>query len=94
LTFNGLAVSQSPQRIKNGSSISRDIAAPGLTRRHGHYAAPQTALGRIPMVGVETAGDNLIVIKTDTGQASATALAIDRAGIDEIVCLSGPADNL
>src|SRR5204862_8248892 len=37
------------------------------------------------VVAVETAGDHLIVIKTDIGQASATALAIDRAAVVEIV---------
>ena len=37
------------------------------------------------MVAVDTAGDNLIVVKTDTGQAQPAALAIDRANIEEVV---------
>ncbi|HEY9232468.1 MAG TPA: arginine repressor [Blastocatellia bacterium] len=67
------------------SSVSRDIVELGLTKLQGRYAAPQAAFGGNPVVEVETAGDNLIVIKTVIGQASAAALAIDRAGISEIV---------
>ena len=67
------------------SSISRDIVELGLTKLQGRYTAPQTAFAGSPVVAVDTAGDNLIVIKTVIGQASATALAIDRAGISEIV---------
>ncbi|MFL6276466.1 MAG: arginine repressor [Blastocatellia bacterium] len=67
------------------SSISRDIVELGLTKLQGRYTAPQTAFAGSPVVSVDTAGDNLIVIKTVIGQASATALAIDRAGISEIV---------
>ena len=67
------------------SSISRDIVELGLTKLQGRYMAPPSAVAGTPVVAVETAGDNLIVIKTDIGQASATALAIDRAGILDIV---------
>jgi len=67
------------------SSVSRDIVELGLTKLHGRYTAPQAAFTGSPVVEVDTAGDNLIVIKTVIGQASATALAIDRAGIVEII---------
>lgn len=67
------------------SSISRDIVELGLTKLQGRYTAPQAAIAGSPVVAVDTAGENLIVIKTVIGQASATALAIDRAGISEIV---------
>jgi len=67
------------------SSVSRDIVELGLTKFHGYYTAPQPALSGGPVVELVTAGDNLIVIKTDIGQASPAALAIDRAKIDEIV---------
>lgn len=67
------------------SSVSRDIVELGLTKLQGRYVAPPSAFAGTPVVAVETAGDNLIVIKTDIGQASATALAIDRAGIPDIV---------
>src|SRR2546423_7309848 len=67
------------------SSVSRDIVELGLTKRQGRYTAPQAAFAGSPVVEVSTAGDNLIVIKTVIGQASASALAIDQANIIEIV---------
>jgi transcriptional regulator of arginine metabolism len=67
------------------SSVSRDIVELGLTKLHGRYTAPQPAFAGSPVVDVETAGDNLIVIKTVIGQASATALAIDRASMVEVI---------
>ena len=67
------------------SSVSRDIVELGLTKLHGRYVAPPVAFAGSPIIEVENAGDNLIVIKTNIGQASATALAIDRAGIPEII---------
>lgn len=68
------------------SSVSRDISKLGLTKVNGHYAAPSAAsAAAVPMIVVATAGDNLIVVKTDTGEAQPAALAIDRANIEEIV---------
>jgi transcriptional regulator of arginine metabolism len=67
------------------SSVSRDIVELGLTKLKGYYTAPQPALSGGPVVEIAAAGDNLIVVKTDIGQASPAALAIDRAKIDEIV---------
>jgi transcriptional regulator of arginine metabolism len=68
------------------SSISRDIDRLGLTKVNGYYAAPQAALDtRGPITEVDTAGDNLIVVKTEVGLAQPAALTIDRANIDQIV---------
>jgi len=67
------------------SSVSRDIVEMGLTKLNGYYTAPRPALSGGLVVEVATAGDNLIVVKTDIGQASPAALAIDRANMDEIV---------
>jgi transcriptional regulator of arginine metabolism len=67
------------------SSISRDIVELGLTKLNGYYTAPRQALSGGPVVEIVTAGDNLIVIKTEIGQASPAALAIDRAKIHEII---------
>ena len=68
------------------SSVSRDIFELGLTKVNGHYLAPRAVSSEAaPPVAVDTAGDNLIVVKTDTGQAQPAALAIDRANIEEIV---------
>jgi len=68
------------------SSVSRDIDKLGLTKVKGYYAAPQAALDAGgPVTEVDTAGDNLIVVKTDVGLAQPAALTIDRAKIDGIV---------
>ena len=68
------------------SSVSRDIFELGLTKVNGHYVAPRGAISdTAPLVAVDTAGDNLIVVKTGTGQAQPAALAIDRANFEEIV---------
>ena len=68
------------------SSVSRDIYELGLTKVNGHYAAPRAASPAVvPTIGIDTAGDNIIVIRTDTGLAQPAALAIDRANIEEII---------
>jgi transcriptional regulator of arginine metabolism len=68
------------------SSVSRDVVEMGLSKLNGYYFSPKPALAASgPVLGIDTAGDNLIVIKTDAGQASPAALAIDRAKIDEVI---------
>ena len=68
------------------SSISRDIVELGLTKINGYYAAPQMMLSQEgPIMAIDTAGDNLIVLRTEIGQAQPTALAIDRANLTEVV---------
>ena len=68
------------------SSVSRDIVEMGLVKENGYYAAPQSALaGAGPVLAIDTAGDNIIVVRTEVGQAQPAALAIDRAEIAEIV---------
>src|SRR5260370_29027367 len=68
------------------SSVSRDIAELGLVKVNGYYAAPRPEdLGASQIVAIDTAGDNLIVVKTEVGQAQPAALAIDGARIAEIV---------
>jgi transcriptional regulator of arginine metabolism len=68
------------------SSVSRDIVKLGLTKANGHYVAPQfvPALA-LPRIELDTAGENLIVLKTDIGQAQLVAVKIDAASIKEIV---------
>ena len=67
------------------SSVSRDIVKLGLTKVDGFYVAPKHALKfGGPVTAIDTAGDNIIVVKTDVGLAQPAALTIDRAGIDEI----------
>ncbi len=68
------------------SSVSRDIVELELTKINGYYAAATHALSaQGPLVKVDTAGDNLIVVMTIVGQAQPVALAIDNANITEIV---------
>jgi transcriptional regulator of arginine metabolism len=78
LARSGLAATQ--------SSVSRDIVELGLTKINGYYAHPQRLLPPDgPVVDVDTAGDNLIVVKTLVGQAQPAALAIDGARVRDIV---------
>jgi transcriptional regulator of arginine metabolism len=68
------------------SSVSRDIVKLGLTKLDGYYVAPEDAVNvGGPITGIDTAGDNIIVVKTEVGLAQPAALTIDRASIDEIV---------
>ncbi|MEW6213228.1 MAG: arginine repressor, partial [Acidobacteriota bacterium] len=67
-------------------SVSRDIIELGLTKIDGCYVAPERALKYSgPIEVIDTAGDNLIVVKTQIGLAQPTALTIDGARIPEIV---------
>jgi len=78
LARRGFAVTQ--------SSMSRDIAELGLAKLNGYYVAPESELaGSGTINGLDTAGDNLIVIKTEVGLAQPIALTIDREHIAEIV---------
>jgi transcriptional regulator of arginine metabolism len=68
------------------SSVSRDIVKLGLTKLDGYYVAPSDAVNvGGPVTEIDTAGDNLIVVKTEVGLAQPAALTIDRANIGEIV---------
>jgi transcriptional regulator of arginine metabolism len=69
------------------SSVSRDIVELRLAKFNGSYVAPETnGLGAVALhVELDTAGDNLIILKTDVGQAQPVALKIDYANITAIV---------
>ena len=69
------------------ASVSRDLEELGIVKLKGAYSQPEksgNAFG-IGLIGVETAGDNMIVAKTYAGLASASAVRIDAARIDDIV---------
>lgn len=68
------------------SSVSRDIVKLGLTKVDGYYMAPEAAV-KVggPLTSIDTAGDNIIVVRTEVGLAQPAALTIDRAAISEIV---------
>lgn len=68
------------------SSVSRDIAELSLAKTNGYYSVPgPVAKVGGPVLELDTAGDNLIVVKTDVGLAQPAALVIDRAKLDEVV---------
>jgi transcriptional regulator of arginine metabolism len=86
LEAGGLAASQ--------ASVSRDIAALGLVKVAGRWAAPaQPKLAGNPaeervrsyLLGVAPAGANLLVLKTPPGEASGVALAFDHLGLPGVV---------
>ena len=69
------------------SSVSRDLDELGIVKVNGFYALPQKPRNAIALglLSLETAGENLIVAKCESGLASAIAVRIDAANILEIV---------
>ncbi|MCP4895845.1 MAG: arginine repressor [bacterium] len=76
------------------ASISRDISLLGLVKVAGRYEPPppmrpvENPLEErvaASLVGLEMAGENLLVLRTPPGEASATALAVDRLDLTGIV---------
>jgi len=69
------------------ASVSRDLEELGIVKINGAYSQPERSANSfgIGLIGVEPAGDNLIVAKTYSGLASASAVRIDSARLDEIV---------
>lgn len=68
-------------------SVSRDLIELGVVKSNGHYTLPRAPEGAASrgLLGLDTAGDALVVAKCEPGLASAVAVEIDRAGISEIV---------
>ena len=71
----------------NQSSVSRDLLELGIIKVNGNYAIPQKPRNAdaIGLLGLEPAGDSLIVAKCESGLASAVAVRIDGASIADIV---------
>ena len=70
------------------SSVSRDLVELGVVKRRGRYVVPQQAaeaVARRGLVQLATAGESLIVARCEPGLASAVAVEIDGASINEIV---------
>jgi len=77
------------------SSVSRDIAALRLVKTDGVYRRPPSRAAQSPdpdrrrvaedVIGLEPAGDSLIVLHTPPGEASAVGLALDRLAWADIV---------
>ncbi len=68
------------------SSLSRDLEELGIVKHRGHYTVPKSngAAAR-GLLSLDLAGDNLVVARTEPGHASAVAVEIDAAAIEEIV---------
>ena len=68
------------------SSVSRDLDELGVVKHHSFYALPQAnGDGARGLVGLDVAGDVLVIAKCLPGRASAVAVEIDDAAIAEIV---------
>ena len=69
------------------ASVSRDLDELGIVKVNGAYAQqPRRSDGLgIALLSVETAGPNMIVVKTAPGLASATTVRIDAAKLPGIV---------
>ncbi len=74
------------------ASVSRDMRALGLIKVGGEYALPGKTAGGIGIERglsgrineVRRAGDCLLVLKTDPGEASIVALALDGARLSHV----------
>jgi transcriptional regulator of arginine metabolism len=79
LERSGLVVTQ--------SSVSRDLLELGIVKHHGFYAVPRAENGAAArgLLSLEMAGDVLVVARCEPGMASAVAVEIDRAALQEIV---------
>ena len=68
------------------SSLSRDMEELGIVKHRGHYTIPKSDSGAARgLLSLDLAGDNLVLAKTEPGLASAVAVEIDGAAIEEIV---------
>jgi transcriptional regulator of arginine metabolism len=69
------------------SSVSRDLLELGIVKHNGHYTVPkaQTGAAARGLLELLTAGDALVIARCEPGLASAVAVEIDRAGVEEIV---------
>ena len=83
------------------SSVSRDLKELGAVKTASGYELPGLASGDDEVAKVsgllreiETAGPNLIVIKTAIGAAQRVALALDRSGWPEMVGNVGGDDTI
>ena len=73
--------------VATQSSVSRDLEELGVVKLNGHYTLPAAPAGARArgLLGLDAAGDCLVVAKCEPGLASAVAVEIDRAAIEEIV---------
>src|SRR2546421_2151255 len=67
------------------SSVSRDLEELGVVKHHGFYALPRTNGDKARgLVGLDVAGEVLVIAKCLPGRASAVAVEINDAAVPEI----------
>jgi transcriptional regulator of arginine metabolism len=70
------------------ASVSRDLDELGVVKVKGRYARTEIdddGANPFGLRSVETAGDNLVVVRCASGLASAAAVRIDAEGMEDIV---------
>lgn len=68
------------------SSLSRDMEELGIVKHRGHYTVPKSnGAAAHGLLSLDLAGENLVVARTEPGLASAVAVQIDGAALEEIV---------
>jgi transcriptional regulator of arginine metabolism len=79
LTGRGFGVTQ--------ASVSRDLEELGIRKFRGRYVQRVTAAAanEFGLSRIDTAGENLVVVRCKSGLASAAAVRIDGAGVPEII---------
>ncbi len=76
LQAEGLEVTQ--------SSVSRDLEELGIVKRKGLYVIPESAASTHRLKSITPVGTNLVILRCESGFASAIAAEIDRAHIADI----------
>ena len=79
--------------VATQSSVSRDLRELGVAKMGDRYVLPETAVPpkndfstlKQFVNALQTAGNNLMVLKTTVGSAQSVAVAIDRARWPEVV---------
>jgi len=69
------------------SSLSRDITEIGLVKQNGQYALPPRQSGSsLPtLTSMESAGSNLIIIKTLVGMAAPVGITLDNSKVHGVI---------
>lgn len=68
------------------SSLSRDLEELGVVKHRGHYTMPKiNGAAARGLLSLDLSGDNLVIARTEPGHASAVAVEIDGAALEEIV---------
>ena len=66
--------------------MSRDLEELGVVKQHGHYTLPRAnGTSARGLLSLDQAGDSLVVARTLPGLASAVAVEIDAAALEEVV---------